>query len=107
MLANNEPADYLPLVYRNQQVRIHKHTVTNKTYFVLADICKVLKLTNPSYISHKISSQNKCKHRISNTDSNNPILWINYDGLVQLFDTLPNNLGYGAFWAWCRSVTKQ
>ena len=49
MLANNEPADYLPLVYRNQQVRIHKHTVTNKTYFVLADI-SIFFTTNPSII---------------------------------------------------------
>lgn len=107
MLDPKERADYLPLSYRKHVVRVHKHTDTNQVYFVLADICKVLQLTNPSYVASKIKNQYKHKHRVINTDSNNPIIWVNYDGLVQLFETLPNNLGYGDFWAWCRSITKQ
>ena len=104
MLDPSETASLIPLSYRSHTVRIHRHSESSIVYFVLADVCKVLNLSTPSYVARKIDKRFKHKHKILNNGVKNIVEWVNYDGLIQLFETLPNNKGYGDFWAWCRDV---
>lgn len=106
MLDPSETASLTPLSYRSHTVRIHKHTDNAKVYFVLADVCKVLNLSTPSYVARKIDKHYKHKHKLLNNGVKNTVVWVNYDGLKQLFETLPNVSGYGDFWAWCKSVSE-
>ena len=105
MLDPDHAAAIIPLSYRNHTVRIHKHTDNAKVYFVLSDVCTVLNLSTPSYVARKIDKRYKHKHILLNNGIKNKVIWVNYDGLIQLFESLPNNKGYGDFWSWCRDIS--
>lgn len=105
MLSPNQPAKFIPLHYKDNIIRVHKHTDLGNVWFVLSDICKVLKLTNPSYISHKISTDNKHAHKLLDHNHKTSVLWVSYNGLVQVFDTLVDGEYLAPFWYWCRRVS--
>ncbi len=107
MLDPDGAVNCLPLLYRSYTVRIHKSTVNAKVYFVLSDICKVLQISNPSYVAKRINKNYTHKHKLSNSNGRNVATWVNYDGLVQLFDTLPRTVDLAVFWVWCRGVSRR
>ena len=106
MLDPSRTAEFIALLYHSHTVRIHRHSENAKVYFVLTDVCKVLNLSNPSYISKKIDKSFKHKQALLNNNIKNVAVWVNYDGLVQLFDTLPASPALAEFWLWCRQISR-
>lgn len=106
MLDPSRTAEFIALLYRSHSVRVHRHSENASVYFVLTDVCKVLNLSNPSYIAKKIDKAFKHKHVLLNKNIKNVVVWVNYDGLVQLFDTLPVSATLAEFWLWCRHVSR-
>lgn len=105
MLSPNEPASYIPMQYHDITIRVHRHTDLGNIWFCLADICKVLKITNPSHISKKISNEYKHLHKIHDRKRNVPVLWVSYKGLTELFDQLVDVETLVHFWYWCRRIS--
>lgn len=106
MLSPNIPCKYVPLDYHGTVVRIHKHTDLENIWFCLSDICKVLKLTNPSSLAKKISPKHKHVHKIKDNKRNVSVIWLSYEGITQLFDTLVNTETLVHFWYWCRKTAQ-
>ena len=104
MLDPDHAAKFIEVLYSSYTVRIHKHTQTGNVWFVLADVCKVLKITNPSYVAQKISKANKHKHKILTKQGKIKVMWVSYAGLTQLFEALPNTPELADFWIWSHTI---
>ena len=104
MLDTNIPCKYIPLDYHGIIIRIHKHSDLGNIWFCLSDICKVLRLSNPSSLAKKISIKHKHLHKINDCKRNISVLWVSYKGLTQLFDNLVNTDTLVHLWYWCRKT---
>ncbi len=104
MFVADQCADFIELLYRSYSVRLHKHTETGEFWICLSDVCKILKITNPSYLSRRISSANKYKHKLQNFNGKIPVVWVDRQGLARLLETLPESKEINDFWLWSRRL---
>lgn len=87
MLPTNQPAKFIPFLYKNHVVRFHLHTDDSSVWVVGSDFCNIINRTNPSYFSQLLPEEAVYKHKAKTDSGSQSILWFKLDHLREYCDS--------------------
>lgn len=93
MLNKNTPAEFIAFKYLETDVsiRVHKHTDNNSIWFVLADLCEILNLSNVTYTASRLGRENIYKHKVLTDGGVQIVTWIKFDEAIKLCNQQNNS----------------
>lgn len=86
MLDKTVPADVIPFLYpyTQQLVRTHRHTEDNSVWLVLADVCRIMGLTNTTYVTSKLNKDKTYKHLVYTDGGKQTVTWVELSEVQEL-----------------------